>query len=255
MEMCENIYANEESVMACKSKTTADQNPKSSPGDQHLGKRLYRVIAVCLGLLCVLLLTAITVLCIHYKGVVNERDQLETSNTNLKPERDQLKSNYTILIAQRDQIKSEKNRLQRWLEHTYSHGYITFDSKFYYVSNETKTWIDSQQDCRERGAHLVIINSREEQEFISGLKKNVWIGLNDRETEGTWKWVDGTTLTTEYWQSGQPSNGGITDEKDPDTGEDCAENAIFQYWRNGKSEDCADCQRGWNDVPCSTRLK
>ncbi|XP_036405230.1 CD209 antigen-like protein E [Megalops cyprinoides] len=212
MEISDSVYANTEIFKSFDSRTRVDQNSKNIPGDE-----------------------------LSDKGVVNERDQLKTSNTNL--------------IAQRDQIKSEKNRLQRWVEKSCSQDWKEFNSTLYYVSSGVRTWSDSQQDCRERGAHLVIINSREEQEFINGLRKNVWIGLTDSKTEGTWKWVDGTTLTTEYWQSGQPSNGGITDEKDPDTGEDCAENAIFQYWRNGKSEDCADCQRGWNDAHCSSERK
>ncbi|KAI1887285.1 hypothetical protein AGOR_G00188670 [Albula goreensis] len=56
---------------------------------------------------------------------------------------------------------------------------------------------------------------------------SVWIGLTDRENEGTWKWVDGTTLTTGYWRSGEPNNAG--------SGEDCA----------------AMHPEGWNDLPCS----
>ncbi|KAI1887303.1 hypothetical protein AGOR_G00188900 [Albula goreensis] len=46
--------------------STQDQNPPSSPGDQHSGIRNYRLTAVCLGLLTVLLLIIITALSIHY---------------------------------------------------------------------------------------------------------------------------------------------------------------------------------------------
>uniref|UniRef100_A0A673W5Y4 C-type lectin domain-containing protein n=1 Tax=Salmo trutta TaxID=8032 RepID=A0A673W5Y4_SALTR len=92
-------------------------------------------------------------------------------------------------------------------------GWRRFGCSCYYVSTEGKSWEESRQDCLERGADLVIINSEEEQTFINGFKSvsYVWIGLTDSVTEGTWKWVDGTPLTTpRYWWSGEPD--GVTDQ-------------------------------------------
>uniref|UniRef100_A0A4W5MSA1 C-type lectin domain-containing protein n=1 Tax=Hucho hucho TaxID=62062 RepID=A0A4W5MSA1_9TELE len=71
----------------------------------------------------------------------------------------------------------------------------TFNSSWYCISNEYKTWEDSRQDCLKRGANLAVINSEEEQVFISQLNTKPWIGLTDKDSEGTWKWVDGTPLT------------------------------------------------------------
>uniref|UniRef100_A0A3Q1J0I9 C-type lectin domain-containing protein n=1 Tax=Anabas testudineus TaxID=64144 RepID=A0A3Q1J0I9_ANATE len=64
------------------------------------------------------------------------------------------------------------------------------------MSSSEKSWQESRNDCLQKGTDLVIINSSGEQDFIRGWKKRTWIGLTDKQTEGTWRWVDGTVLTT-----------------------------------------------------------
>ncbi|KAM9399022.1 receptor-type tyrosine-protein phosphatase H-like isoform 2-T3 [Salvelinus alpinus] len=113
-------------------------------------------------------------------------------------------------------------------------GWRRFGCSCYYLSTEKKSWEKSRQDCLERGADLVIINSEGEQTFINGFKSVnfVWIGLTDSVTEGTWKWVDGTPLTTpRFWWSGEPDGG---------TYQNCGE---IYYTSSG--------QRVWRDYDCS----
>ncbi|KAI4901337.1 hypothetical protein NFI96_020771, partial [Prochilodus magdalenae] len=191
-------------------------------GIDTAGSRLYRLAAVCLGLLCVLLLIVITVL---FCKMTIERDQLQTSYTSLTKERDQLQTSYTSLTKERDQLQEEKEALQKrartgefqkqFLLHLY--------------------WSESRQYCRQRGADLVIINSREEQEFITEAFNGTeaWIGLTDTETEGVWKWVDGLALTTQFWWSGEPNNY---------INEDCAVTS-FRYAP-------AKSIPTWADIPC-----
>uniref|UniRef100_A0A671P1R0 C-type lectin domain-containing protein n=1 Tax=Sinocyclocheilus anshuiensis TaxID=1608454 RepID=A0A671P1R0_9TELE len=69
---------------------------------------------------------------------------------------------------------------------------FTDQSCLYYFSSEKKSWTESRKYCREKGADLIIINNREEQ--VSEIY--FWIGLTDSDEEGTWKWVDGSTLTS-----------------------------------------------------------
>ncbi|XP_029622419.1 CD209 antigen-like protein A [Salmo trutta] len=82
------------------------------------------------------------------------------------------------------------------LKQTCPEGWQKFESSWYFLSTVKKPWEESRDDCLKRGADLVIINSKMEQKFICGLNKRAWIGLTDSVTEGTWKWVDGTPLTT-----------------------------------------------------------
>ncbi|KAL7841265.1 hypothetical protein SRHO_G00249560 [Serrasalmus rhombeus] len=79
-------------------------------------------------------------------------------------------------------------------------GWICFSCNLYWISTEKKNWAESREDCRDRGADLLIINNKKEQEFItrkfSGTE--AWIGLTDSDTEGVWKWVNDSAMTTGF---------------------------------------------------------
>ncbi|XP_035240896.1 CD209 antigen-like isoform X4 [Anguilla anguilla] len=102
-------------------------------------------------------------------------------------------------------------------------GWEQFYSKCYYFFTERKTWTDSRSDCIKEGADLVVIKSEEEQEFITRYTRDYnWIGLSDLETEGTWLWVDGTTLLKGFWRSGQPDDHFWFDSRTQYQDADCA---------------------------------
>ncbi|XP_053335444.1 CD209 antigen-like protein A [Clarias gariepinus] len=196
--------------------------PHSSEDDggDTAWSRCYRLIAVCEMLLCVLLLTAITVLWINYHILKIENIQLKTSNNNLTIEKDQL------------QREKAKNLRKIW-----NLGKcVSFSSSLYFMSNEKKNWTERIEDCIKRGADLVIINSTEEENFITEQlnRSRAWIDLSDRDTEGEWKWVDGTPLTPGFrkWAYQQPDNDSGKNEKD------CGETGFRD-------------EQQWNDRPCS----
>ncbi|KAL7855879.1 hypothetical protein AOLI_G00194830 [Acnodon oligacanthus] len=184
--------------------------------------RFYRLTAVCLGLLCVLLLTTTIALWIKLYSLMTSKEELQTSYTNLTTERDQLQK-------VREELQKKLSQLEK---HINNPEWRYFNYSVYYISTETKTWNESREDCRERGADLLIINSREEQDFIEMLRRGqkAWIGLTDSETEGVWKWVDGSALTTDFWRPGEP---------------------------DGRNEHCVIIGQGsdpvniWADYPCS----
>ncbi|XP_042168669.1 C-type lectin domain family 4 member E-like isoform X1 [Oncorhynchus tshawytscha] len=201
-------------------------------------KRPSGVAAVCLGLLCVLLLAGIIGLSVYY-GVIGHHDSKL---------REQLQTSYNTMTKERDQLQTERDVLSGWLtslKQTCPERWQKFESSCYFLSTETKTWKESREDCLQRGADLVIINNNKEQEFLFILNHttavHVWIGLTDSVTEGTWRWVDGTPLTTpRYWSSHQPDNG----DRKPEYGvEDCVQ------IRKDQSP-----LEAWNDVSCRSKL-
>uniref|UniRef100_A0A8C3XIQ2 C-type lectin domain-containing protein n=1 Tax=Chelydra serpentina TaxID=8475 RepID=A0A8C3XIQ2_CHESE len=69
--------------------------------------------------------------------------------------------------------------------------------KCYWLSQESKYWSRGRDDCSRRGAHLLVIQDREELEFIQNITRNqneVWIGLNITSPGRKWTWVDGSSL-------------------------------------------------------------
>ncbi|KAL7856195.1 hypothetical protein AOLI_G00197990 [Acnodon oligacanthus] len=172
-------------------------------------------------------------------NLAKERDQLTASNTNLAKERDQLQASYTNLAKERDSLQRKLSEL----DGNINKAWIYFSSSIYYMSTEKKSWSESRQDCRARGADLVIINSREEQEFVEMIRKGqeAWIGLSDRE-ENSWKWVDGSTLNTRFWCSGEPNN--------YEGNEDC----VITGYVPQDGRPVIDVLNTWNDITCSIQI-
>ncbi|XP_058247365.1 CD209 antigen-like protein C [Hemibagrus wyckioides] len=181
-----------------------------------------------------------------YNNMTTQRNQPETSYNNLTTEKEQLDISYKIVSEERDQFHKKTGELQKTtdeLQKKFSQlikdintpGWKYFSSSIYLISTEKKSWSEGRHDCIERGADLVIINSRDEQDFVEVWRRGqgAWIGANDRDSEGVWKWVDGTPVTNVFWSSGEPNNKGD---------EDCA---VSGY----RSEPVPN----WVDVSCSSK--
>ncbi|KAJ7992653.1 hypothetical protein DPEC_G00280910 [Dallia pectoralis] len=81
--------------------------------------------------------------------------------------------------------------------------WLRFNNSCYYISTRSKSWPDSQAWCKEKGGHLAIILTAEEQTFLwnqlpRGHWNAYWFGITDKTKETDWVWVDGTTLIGGY---------------------------------------------------------
>ncbi|XP_042254021.1 asialoglycoprotein receptor 1-like [Thunnus maccoyii] len=121
-----------------------------------------------------------------------------------------------------------------------------FQTKCYYFSSRLLTWSSSRAWCQTHGGDLLVINSEPEQTFIFDTSRVVeqdgrlWIGMTDAEREGEWRWVDGSTVTSDvqYWLS-RPGMVSEPDDwkMDDPLGEDCghidtSENTL-KSWMDG----------------------
>ncbi|XP_046700077.1 CD209 antigen-like protein C isoform X2 [Silurus meridionalis] len=194
-----------------------DQESKQS--DKPAGSRCPTLFAVCVSLLCGLLLICIIVMFMKLNTMAGERDQMlirydnmTTEKIQLQSERDQLQSEKVQLQSEKFQLQSEKVQLQSKRDQLESERDSLNNSiqqcLRYFITSQKKSWSDSRQDCKAKGADLVIISSKEEQEYLSRRFRGVeaWIGLTDTEEEGKWMWVDRTPLSTKYWWDGEPND-------------------------------------------------
>ncbi|XP_046698934.1 C-type lectin domain family 4 member E-like [Silurus meridionalis] len=228
IERVVEIYDNVDAVRGQDLKeVTEDINVKKNLQTKHTGGTAWgrcfslTAVSVLLLLLCILLLTVVTVLLLKnnkldteknqfqssYNTMNTERERLQTSNDKMRLQINQLQFQKDQLLLQRDHLEQQKSSLKNMLLKL---GCGFFSSSIYCISDVKKAWSESRQDCINNGADLVIINSTEEQEFISKRFGNAeaWIGLSDTEIEGNFKWVDGTLLTTSFWWNGEPNDYG-----------------------------------------------
>jgi len=87
-----------------------------------------------------------------------------------------------------------------------------FEGHTYKFIPTKMSWNKAKLEAEKLGGYLVCINSDQEQKFIAdfvtvnGKVQPTWIGLNDEEVEGEWKWVNGETVSYKNWQPNQPDN-------------------------------------------------
>lgn len=63
------------------------------------------------------------------------------------------------------------------------------DGVTYWVCDDERPWNEARQHCQQVGMDLVSIEDADESAFVQGLvRKNSYIGMNDRQYEGHWRW-------------------------------------------------------------------
>ena len=80
-----------------------------------------------------------------------------------------------------------------------------------YTLTDHLPWWAAEAKAVSLGGHLVTVNDSAERDWLVttfGGDERFWIGLNDRNTEGTWVYSSFETSSFFPWLSGEPNNGG-----------------------------------------------
>uniref|UniRef100_A0A667G4D8 NECAP endocytosis associated 1 n=1 Tax=Lynx canadensis TaxID=61383 RepID=A0A667G4D8_LYNCA len=115
-----------------------------------------------------------------------------------------------------------------------------FSSNCYFISNTMRNWTESEKNCIAMKAHLLVVNTKDEQDFIIqnvDMSLAYYIGLSDPKGKRDWQWVDQTPYneSVTFWHSSEPNN--------------LNERCVILHFRHGPRE------WGWNDVPCNGHHK
>ena len=97
---------------------------------------------------------------------------------------------------------------------------------FSYFTSVGVNWADADQGCEMRGYDLAKVTSPEENIVMySAATDSVkcWIGLNDRDIEGTYVWTDGSSNNYIPWSINQPDNA---------NNEDCVDSISLGVWND-----------------------
>ena len=153
-----------------------------------------RAVVVLLGLLSVVLLAGLLWLAVKHKIIMEK-------TVSMDRDMGQLLQRLRNVTEQRDTLICE---------HDCPVGWDKFGCKCYLSCNEYLSWNRSREFCVSQGADLVVVDSKEEMDFISKYNAFFWLGATDEASEGMWRWVDGTVLSLDdpSWSGGGHDGGG-----------------------------------------------
>ncbi|XP_069128508.1 C-type lectin domain family 4 member M-like [Argopecten irradians] len=94
------------------------------------------------------------------------------------------------------------------------------------VHHNSVNWDTAKTLCeQDHGQLLVLDDAKKYQAYFShggsDFNTEVWIGINDKDTENSWKWLNGADLDTSYWsniQLNDYSSGYLPDQYTADCG-------------------------------------
>lgn len=163
---------------------------KSNPG---FSKVLFASLLILLLLLTISLFIAFIIFFQKYSQLLKEKQTVkEFTHTALECMRENL------TMEEKDWSCCPKN-------------WKPFSLNCYFISTEDKNWTESEKNCSGMKAHLLVINTKNEKEFITeNLNTNnaYYVGLSDQEGKGHWQWVDQTPYNQNatFWHQGEPND-------------------------------------------------
>ena len=116
--------------------------------------------------------------------------------------------NYTVTVYAANSTGTGQTTFS--LDVAYDEVSLAAGETSFEVIERALTWHQAKADAEALGGRLAIFPTQEMYDrVIAEVRRayggNFWIGLTDEAQEHTWRWVDGSYLSYERWQWGEPS--------------------------------------------------
>ncbi|XP_043362799.1 CD209 antigen-like protein C [Dermochelys coriacea] len=166
----------------------------------------------------------------YVKDVLHLQDAIEIRNLthSMSNELAEARRDHDRLQEVLSRVQEELQKITEFICTKCPPGWQHFEKNCYFFSTLAKSWLDAKQFCTNEGSHLVIVNTKQEQMFLSNHitePEVYWLGLSDSAKEGEWRWLDGSPLSVRFWGAGEPNNSG-------QHGEDCGTLRIDGRWND-----------------------
>ncbi|XP_076808832.1 hepatic lectin-like [Clavelina lepadiformis] len=128
-----------------------------------------------------------------------------------------LQNTVSTLASDHRNVQADVRKLCQDGKTFHEKGWYAQPNGYQYMVTETRqSWQQSRDICRNKGGDLAVNGMRDltmRRVIIASLftgLKSVWIGLNDIDQEGRFRWVEGQSLISAEagWLPGEPSNDG-----------------------------------------------
>ncbi|KAI8785224.1 CD209 antigen [Biomphalaria glabrata] len=149
-----------------------------------------------------------------------------------------------VIMVQGQVINKSNGRLNKNIISVACRKNPGFEQVFYesarmclFWSSDTKTFADAKADCKARGARLGVFKGADKMALLTSQfniwSRDIWIGLDDIQNEGTFVWHDGTVLDKKDYY---PLYFDIKNPNDYENNQDCV-----QLWNESSKMDDDMC--------------
>ncbi|XP_064233716.1 C-type lectin domain family 7 member A isoform X1 [Aotus nancymaae] len=164
----------------------------------------WRLIAVILGILCLVILVTAVVLGTTAIWRSNSGSN-PLKNGNFPSRNKENHSQPTQSSLEESVTPTKAIKTTGDLSSPCPPNWIIYEKSCYLFSTSLNSWDGSKRQCSQLDSNLLKIDSSKELRFIlkqvsSQPDNSFWIGLSRTQTDGPWLWEDGSTFSSNLFQ-------------------------------------------------------